>query len=99
MMFFTLVPVTVERSVSVYMLFNIDKNDGLTKDDIQKDFIDNYVIENDAFQKRIMEQEVTGSIKLDEKDSKYKLTSRGKFITHLFKTISFIFNADTKLMQ
>lgn len=99
MMFFTLVPVTVERSVSVHMLFSIEENNGMTKQDIQDNFINNYVIENDAFQKRIIEQEATGSIKIDKVSNKYKLTKRGQFITSLFRLIGKLFNANMSLMK
>ncbi len=77
MVFFTLVPVTVERSVSVFMLSYMDENEGkaFTEDEIKEIFTEKYVNDFGAFEKRFHEQLVTGTITLNE-DGAYGITER-----------------------
>ena len=98
MVFFVLVPVTVERSVSVYMLSEMDESGtSFSKEDIEEKFIDTYVKKFGAFDKRFDEQIVTGTInKVD--DNKYIINNKGKFIVKMFRFISKIFNTDKKLV-
>lgn len=100
MVFFTLIPVTVERSVSVFMLSYMDENDtiDLTEDDICKIFVDKYVNEYGAFKKRFHEQIVTGSIR-QNKDGSYSITERGKWIVEMFRTVSEWFCTDERLVK
>ena len=97
MMFFTLVPVTVERSVSVFTLSQMEEepDDTFTKEEAENVFINKYIGINDAFGKRFDEQIVTGSIK-ENGDGSYTLTGRGHFIVALFRFIGKIYNADCK---
>ncbi len=95
MVLFTLIPVTVERSVSVFMLSYME--DGTyTKEDIEEAFAEKYVSEYGAFNKRFNEQIVTGSI--EETDDGYKLTDRGMFIVSMFRGVSKLFNTDERLV-
>ncbi len=110
--FFILVPVTVERSVSVYMLSNMYETDkAYSKSEIEEDFINVYVKEFGAFDKRFEEQMVTGTIDkviennidIEESDTdtdivKYRINDRGKFIVNMFRFIANIFNTDKKLL-
>lgn len=107
MVFFTLVPVTVERSVSVFMLSYMDHENEISKEqdlgdavftkaDIEKVFNEKYVQEFGAFEKRFEEQVVTGTI--EEKGSGYVLTDRGRFIVGLFRAIGEIFDTDRRLL-
>ena len=65
MVLFTLIPVTVERSVSVFMLSYMDENSdrSFTEDDVQQIFTDKYVKDYGAFEKRFEEQIATGTLK------------------------------------
>ncbi|MBR4343850.1 MAG: hypothetical protein IKP88_14335 [Lachnospiraceae bacterium] len=98
--FFTLIPVTVERSVSVFMLSYMDTyNDRTyTEEEISRIFIDKYVYEYEAFGKRFEEQLATGSIEKNP-DGSYSITSKGSFIVNLFKTISDIYDTDKRLVH
>lgn len=100
LMFFTLVPVTVERSVSVFTLSKIAfmENQTISKPEMEEIFIDEYVDKNDAFGKRIDEQLVTGSIKKNADDT-YTLTNRGNFLVNFFRFIGKLYNADMKNME
>lgn len=95
---FTLLPVTVERSVSVFMLcYMSDHSDtAYTEDDIEKVFIDEYIETYGAFQKRFHEQDVTGSI--EETENGYVITDRGKRLVYMFRFIGEIFGTDQRLL-
>ncbi|MBQ2204613.1 MAG: hypothetical protein II411_01805 [Lachnospiraceae bacterium] len=99
MVFFILVPVTVERSVSVYMLSYADESDtNFTKSDIENSFIDIYLKDFGAFDKRFDEQIETGTIE-KVNDNEYRLNDRGRFIVRLFRFIANVFNTDKKLVN
>ena len=99
--FFTLVPVTIDRSVTVFTLGQFDKaiEKSLTKEEMEKIFIDDYVYEKGAFDKRFKEQVTTGSIKKDENSDKYVLTERGKTLIKLFELIGRLYNVDLTNMS
>ena len=99
MVFFTLVPVTVERSVSVFMLSYMDNySDHYTQDQIAEIFVDKYVNEYGAFEKRFDEQLTTGSIEQNA-DGTYSITDKGRFIVKMFRLISDVFDTDKRLVQ
>lgn len=100
MVFFTLIPVTVERSVSVFMLSYMDTNSNnhFTQDDISQIFIDKYVYEYGAFEKRFDEQIATGTIEQNA-DGTYSITDKGRFIVKMFRLISDVFETDKRLVQ
>lgn len=99
MVIFTLIPVTVERSVSVFMLSYMDENDNhnYTQQDMEEIFVDKYVKDYGAFEKRFHEQIVTGSI-TENSDGTYRISKRGKFIVNLFRMISKWFHTDERLV-
>ena len=144
MVFFTLIPVTVERSVSVFMLSymdtysdkaddsnvsaTVDGGDMLeikgstetdskgytgsdtdsnvnssipghyTQDQIAEIFVDKYVNEYGAFDKRFDEQLTTGSIEQNA-DGTYSITDKGRFIVKMFRLISDVFDTDKRLVE
>ncbi|MBO4460082.1 MAG: hypothetical protein J5778_05420 [Clostridiales bacterium] len=99
MVIFTLIPVTVERSVSVFMLSYMDENSDqkFTKDDIGEVFTAKYVNDYGAFDKRFDEQLVTGTI-VDNGDGTYTITDEGRFIVTMFRGVSKLFNTDQRLV-
>ncbi|MBR4816768.1 MAG: hypothetical protein IKZ73_05795 [Lachnospiraceae bacterium] len=100
MVFFTLIPVTVERSVSVFMLSYMDTYDErtYTEDEISEIFVDKYVNEYGAFEKRFDEQLTTGTIEKNA-DGSYSITSKGRLIVKLFRLISDVFETDKRLVD
>ncbi|MCR5205825.1 MAG: hypothetical protein K6E47_12280 [Lachnospiraceae bacterium] len=100
MVFFTLIPVTVERSVSVFMLSYMDKYSDrtYTQDEVAEIFIDKYVNEYEAFEKRFDEQLTTGSIEQNA-DGTYSITDKGRFIVKMFRFISDVFETDKRLVE
>ncbi len=99
MVLFTLIPVTVERSVSVFMLSYMESySDELySEEKMTKIFEDVYVDSFSAFKKRFHEQIVTGTIDEVNEDG-YRINDKGKFIVHLFRRVAKWFNMDTKLV-
>ena len=100
MVFFTLIPVTVERSVSVFMLSYMDtySDRTYTQDQVAEIFVDKYVNEYGAFEKRFDEQLTTGTI-VQNPDGTYSITDKGRFIVKLFRLISDVFDTDERLVE
>lgn len=99
MVLFTLIPVTVERSVSVFMLSYMDENSDqtFTQESVGEVFTSKYVEDYGAFEKRFDEQVVTGTIE-ENPDGSYTITERGRFIVKLFRTIAEWFDTDRRLV-
>lgn len=99
MVLFTLIPVTVERSVSVFMLSYMSEHQDtvFTKEEIEEVFIDKYVEEFGAFEKRFHEQDVTGNI--EKVDDGYVITKRGKFMVAAFRLVGKLFDTDRRLLN
>jgi len=98
MTFFTLVPVTVERSVSVYLLGYLNKtSEPKNKEQITKDFIDVYILKNEAMEKRFEEQEASGNI--NRQGDAISVTEQGRSILRLYNRISDIYNIGNKVIE
>lgn len=99
MVFLTLIPVTVERSVSVFMLSYMDENSDqtFTQESVGEVFTSKYVEDYGAFEKRFDEQVVTGTIEQNP-DGTYSITERGRLIVKLFRTIAEWFDTDRRLV-
>ncbi len=99
MAFFILVPVTVERSVSVFMLSYMEQNsdETFTQDSVGDVFTSKYVEDYGAFDKRFDEQVVTGTIEENE-DGSYSITDEGRFIVSMFRMMSEWFDTDRRLV-
>ena len=94
--FFTHLPVTAERSISVFLLEYFNKNSDryLTKEEITKIFIDKYLYENKAMEKRLHEQIFSGNINQD--GEKYKISKQGQNLMKFYRIINIIFNINKK---
>ncbi|MCR5383442.1 MAG: hypothetical protein K6E72_02205 [Saccharofermentans sp.] len=99
MVIFTLVPVTVERSVSVFMLSYMDENSDqtFTQESVGEVFTAKYVDDYGAFEKRFDEQVVTGTIEQNP-DGTYSITEKGRFVVRAFRTIAEWFDTDRRLV-
>ena len=76
MVFFTIFPVSIERSISVFIIdYFSESNRVVTKDELDQDFLEKYVEERSAIQKRLDEQIITGNIK--RSGSGYIITDQG----------------------
>ena len=95
---FILIPVTVERSISVYMLSYMDENDSaeITSEEFGNIFYDSYIEDFGAFEKRFKEQEVSGNIEV--KNDGYVITDSGRFIVNMFRVCANLFDTDKWLV-
>lgn len=97
---FVLIPVTVERSISVYMLSYMDQNDsqGITSGDFADIFYENYITNYGAFDKRFDEQITSVNIEQAEKGEGYVITDNGRFIVKLFRLCAKMFDTEKWLV-
>lgn len=94
---YTLVPVTVERSISVYMLSYMDQNNKpVTEEDFEKIFFNNYITKYGAFRKRFKEQLLSGNIK--QVDDGFVITENGRRVVNLFRGSASLFNTEKWLV-
>lgn len=96
LVFFTHLPVTADRSISVFILayMNNHNDQSLTKNTITNVFINKYITNNDGIQKRFDEQITSGNIKKNQDN--YHITEQGKLVILFYKFISDIFVIDKK---
>jgi len=90
--FFTHLPVTAERSISVFLLDYFNKNSDryLTKEEVTKIFIDKYLYEDNAMEKRLNEQIFSGNI--EKKGENYKISEQGRSLMKFYRLIRAVFN-------
>lgn len=93
--FFVVFPVTLERSISMYLLTTLEKNKitacgGLTKEQMKEGLINTFVIEKDALQKRIIEQSIINMIEKNE--DCYTVTDQAKRFVQFSTFIKALYN-------
>ncbi len=96
--FFMIVPVSLDRSVSVFLLGYMNAvNAPMSKEDLKTAFTDIYLSKYDAIDRRINEQLFSQNIK-DAGNQKFILTTNGKRFIDTSLVITNIFNIDTKFL-
>lgn len=92
LVFFTLIPVTIERSISVFMLEYMDTKPDkkITEKNMTTAFENLFIQNGKAIQKRFDEQIFSGTVIKDGKG--YRLTKEGHRLINLFKIAGQIFN-------
>jgi hypothetical protein len=98
LVFFTHLPVTAERSVSVFLLgyMNEYSEKSFTNEEITKALYDKYIIEYGAVGKRLHEQLVSGDIYRD--GDGYKITSQGKSLMKIYSLVADLFGIDKRFV-
>jgi hypothetical protein len=98
LVFFTHLPVTADRSISVFILGYMNKysNKTLTPNEISTLLIKKYVYGYGAVNKRLNEQVLSGDISL--KGNEYQITKQGKFLMRLYSVIADVFSINKKLI-
>ena len=98
MVFFTHLPVTAERSISVFVLGYMAQDPGrvYTEEDIRDIFIERYVDEYGAFQKRFHEQVVTGTV--EPSGDGYVISPAGISLMRIYETIADWYGVDKALV-
>ena len=81
LVFFVVIPVTFDRSVSTFLLHTIENSqrngEGVTVDELSNIFVEDYVVKKSAIERRIFEQIKSGNVEFLE-GGVVKITSRGK---------------------
>lgn len=92
--FFTHLPVTADRSISVFILAYMNRADGpLTSQEISDSVVHEYLVARGAIAKRLDEQVVTGTIVRD--GDGYVISPEGRGLVGLYELIAGVFNIDT----
>jgi hypothetical protein len=96
--FFVLGPVTVDRSVSVFMLSRLaEARSPLTAEDLRRAFAERYLIEWDQVGRRLREQISSGNVD-HASDDRYRLTAQGRSFIRTAQTISRVFGGDPRFV-
>lgn len=98
--FLVLLPVTVDRSVSVYLLSTIERgqDSGMTSAKLQRAFIDGYVVRMGAIDRRLDEQRKSGNIAVSP-DGKVRLTRQGERFMGLSRLVARLFGTDPRFVS
>jgi hypothetical protein len=95
--FLVLLPVTVDRSVSVYLLSTIERRQ-MTPPDLQRAFIDGYVVKMGAIDRRLDEQLKSGNITIAP-DGKVRLTRQGERFMAFSRFVARLFGTDPRFVS
>ncbi|MEG2021226.1 MAG: hypothetical protein RR087_05585 [Oscillospiraceae bacterium] len=98
MVFLSLVTVSLDRSLSVFLLCYMNDNSqvALSENDIETVFQDVFVDEYKMLERRFTEQIITGTI--EEKNGGYHITKRGEFLVDVFRFLGGVFPVDEKCL-
>lgn len=98
--FFTHVPVTADRSISVFMLgYMVDNEEqSFSEEEIEEYFIERYVKDYGAFEKRFHEQVETGTIE-EVAPGEYQITESGIKLMKMYEKVAEIYGIDDKLIH
>lgn len=101
MLWFSLCVVSLDRSLSVFVLCYIDEVESLSGEEIserelEEIFSDVFVDEYGMLERRYEEQIVSGNIQKGEQG--YKLTDRGELMTNIFRIVGKMYNVDKRFI-
>ena len=98
-LFFTHVPITADRSVTVFILGHMSKHTDtvISKEDMTSFFVKRYVNDYSAMERRFDEQVVSGNV--TQEGNGYKLTKRGKLLIKFYDLVADIFGIDKKFIS
>lgn len=95
--FLVVLPVTVDRSISVFLLSRIEGEQPIKTLVLQQAFIADYVVDMEQIERRVREQELSGNIIVTENG--IILTERGRRFNALARNASVWFSTDRRLLQ
>jgi hypothetical protein len=96
LVFFTHVPVTADRSITVFLLSFMSDNQKriITQDEMNDVFAQTYVLKNRSMEKRIHEQLISGNIMKDS--GGYRITPQGQRVMRFYHLVGTLFLSDSK---
>lgn len=98
MLFFTHIPVTAERSVSVFLLSYLDihKERHITREELEGQYVDVYLHKNQAIEKRIGEQIRSGTV--ESTTGGIRITQRGRFLIQIYTFVVKVFGMNKTIL-
>jgi hypothetical protein len=90
-------PVVLDRSITLHFLSYLTSNSPSTVSKIQKDFIDNFVVNSQAVEKRVDEQLVIGNLYIE--DNQIYISNRGFLMHRIFDFLTKVFRINTTYKQ
>ncbi len=94
---FVLGPVTVDRSISVFMLSQFEKaGKPLTVDEVREKFVKTYVVDWNQMDRRVKEQQVSGN--LEPSGGGWTLTPQGRRFMEVARWMSWLVGADQRFV-
>ena len=95
---FVLGPVTVDRSISVFMLSQFESaGKPLTIDEVRERFVKTYVVAWDQMNRRVKEQQISGNLEPAEGGG-WKLTAQGRRFMEIARWMSWLVGADPRFV-
>lgn len=96
--FLVLFPVTIDRSISVFLLSRLAAEERMTARQLQDRFTGEYVIGMRQIPRRVEEQQASGNVIVDESGA-IRLTARGARFVSLAKAASRWFRTDPRFID
>ena len=98
--FLVLLPVTIDRSISIYLLSTIERGESrqITSRALKTDLIDGYVVRMNAVNRRLDEQRRSGNISIDAEGT-IRLTLQGARFMAFSRMIAKLFHTDPRLVD
>ena len=98
--FLVLFPVTIDRSVSVYLLATVDRQgpDGISPTDLEAAFVSGYVRDMRAIDRRIAEQELSGNV-VQDAQGKVRLTDQGRRFVAISRSAAHLLGTDPRFVH
>jgi cation transport ATPase len=95
--FLIVVPVTVDRSVTVFLLGQISRApNGISAAELRQALVNKYIDQYDAVDRRMREQSLSGNV--EAKGELYKLTTQGTRFIKFSRLVGSIFGADLRYL-
>jgi hypothetical protein len=93
---FVLGPVTVDRSISVFMLSRFDAHSPITERQARDAFVSTYVDDWAQIGRRLREQEVSGNLR--QTPQGWEITPQGRAFMRTARVVSRLFDADPRFV-
>lgn len=95
--YLVVIPVTIDRSISVFLLATVaNEEEPVSKTDLQRIFVDRYVMGMDQIQRRVSEQQASGNIVV--RNGRIVLTPRGHAFVRFARSQSRLVGADPRFV-
>jgi hypothetical protein len=94
LVFLVLFPVTLDRSITTYLLATVAKDSDYEIESLSKKFVEDYVVGQKAVERRLDEQRVIGLV--TDNKNEIKLTKNGQRFLWLMTLIKRIYRIENK---